>query len=70
MIIWYTHSRIGKKTGGRGNKRTRGGNASNRIAEIGQNTEKSLGDLMKLTVTQTPVKDHQLTLVKKLARHT
>ena len=30
----------------------------------GQNTEKSSGDPRKLTVTQTPVKYHQLTLVK------
>ena len=30
-------------------------------AEIGQNTEKSFGDLMTL-VSQIPVKDHQLTL--------
>ena len=27
------------------------------------NTEKSPGDLRKLAVTQTPVKDHQLTFV-------
>ena len=35
------------------------------IVEIGQNTEKSPGDLRRLPVTQTPVKDHQLTLVWK-----
>ena len=29
------------------------------IIEIGQNTEKSPGDLRRLAVTQTPVKDHQ-----------
>ena len=29
----------------------------------GQNTEKSPGELRGLTVTQTPVKDHQLTLM-------
>ena len=29
----------------------------------GQNTESSPGDLMRLTVTQTPVKNHQLTLM-------
>ena len=33
------------------------------IIENGQNTEKSLGDLRRLAVTQTPVKDHQLTLM-------
>ena len=35
------------------------------IIEIGQNTEKSPGDLKRLSVTQTPVKDHQLTLYWK-----
>ena len=30
-----------------------------------QNTEKSSGDLRRLTVTQTPIKNHQLTLVRK-----
>ena len=33
--------------------------------EISQNTEKSPGDLRRLVVTQTPVKNHQLTLVWK-----
>ena len=33
------------------------------IIENGQNTEKSPGDLRRLAVTQTPVKDHQLTLM-------
>ena len=29
----------------------------------GQNTVKNPGDLMRLAVTQTPMKDHQLTLI-------
>ena len=33
------------------------------LFENGQNTEKSPRDLRRLTVTQTPVKDHQLTLM-------
>ena len=33
------------------------------IVENGQNTDKSPGDLRRLTVTQTPVKDHQLKLM-------
>ena len=33
------------------------------IFENGLNTEKSPGDLRRLAVTQTPVKDHQLTLM-------
>ena len=35
------------------------------ITEIGQNTEKSPGDLGKFVVTQTPESNHQLTLVRK-----
>ena len=33
------------------------------IVEIGQNTERSLGELRRFAITQTPVKDHHLTLV-------
>ena len=33
------------------------------IAENGQNPETSPGDLRRLAVTQTPVKNHQLTLM-------
>ncbi len=33
------------------------------IAEDGQSTEKRPGDLRRLDVTQTPVKNHQLTLM-------
>ena len=33
------------------------------ISKIDQNTEKSLGDLRKFAVTQTPVKNHQVRLV-------
>ena len=35
------------------------------IAENGQNPETSPGDLKRLAVTQTPVKNHQLTLMWK-----
>ena len=53
--------RIGRGTGRLGNKRTSGNHPDYRIIDIGQNTEKSPSDLRRL-VTQTPVKDHQLTL--------
>ena len=33
--------------------------------KIGKNTMKSPGDLRNLAITQTPVKDHQLTLTLK-----
>ena len=51
-----------KGTGGLGIWRTSGDHPNN-TAENVQNTEKSLGDLKRLAVTQTPVKDHQLTLM-------
>ena len=35
------------------------------IVKIGQNTKKGPGDLRRLAVTQTPVRNHQLTLVWK-----
>ena len=35
------------------------------IIENGQNTEKSPGDLGRLAVTQTPVKNHQLKVMGK-----
>ena len=35
------------------------------LIKIGQNAEKNPEDLRRLAVTQTPVKEHQLTLVLK-----
>ena len=35
------------------------------IIENGQNTEENPGDLRRLAVTQTPLEDHQLTLIWK-----
>ena len=40
-----------------------GGLAKTIQTKIGQNTEKSPGDLRRLAVAQTPVRDHLLTLV-------
>ena len=63
--FWYSHQRILKGTEGLGNKRTSGDHPNNYIIENGQNTEKSPGDLRRLAVTQTPMKDHQLKLMWK-----
>ena len=60
---WYSQRRIDKGTGGLENKRTRGDHANYCIIEVGQNTEKSPGDLRRLAVTQTLVRNHQLTLM-------
>ena len=52
-----------KGAGGLGSWQTIGDHPNDSIIENGQNTEKSPGDLMKPAVTQTPVKNHQLTLM-------
>ena len=59
----YSHQMIGKWTGGLWNKRPRGDNPNDSYFKIGQNTEKSPGDLRRLAVTQAPVRDYRLTLV-------
>ena len=50
-------------TGGVGNKSAREDHQNYNIIENDQNTEKSPGDLRRLTVTPTPMKDHLLTLM-------
>ena len=55
------NNRFGSGTEGLGNKKTRGNHQSYSIVDIGQNTEKSPWDLRRLAVTQTPVKNLQLT---------
>ena len=61
MCPWYCHKRFMKGTGGLGNKRM-SGDHPNYIIKIGQNTEESPGDLRRLPVTQTPMRNHQLTI--------
>ena len=51
--------------GGFGSWRTWGDHLKDSIIEDSQNTEKSPGDLRRLTVSQTSMKDHQLTLIWK-----
>ena len=58
----WSHKRIGTETGGLGNNRTSGNSPNYSIVEISQNTEKSSGDLRRFAVTQTPVKNHHLTM--------
>ena len=48
---------IDKETGGLENNRTSGDCPDYGIVKIGQNTEKSPGDLRRLAVTQTSMKD-------------
>ena len=58
----YSQQRIFKGNRGLENKRTSGDNPNYSIIENVQNTEKSPGDLRKLAVTQTPVKNYQIKL--------
>ena len=60
---WYRYERIDTETEGFGNMRTSGDHPEYSIVEIGQNTEKSLGDLRKLAVIQSLVINHRLTQV-------
>ena len=46
-----------------GSWRTSGDHPNYNIVGNGQNTEKSPGDLMRLAVSQTPVKNNQITLM-------
>ena len=61
----YTHQMIGRENVGLGNMRSSGDHTNYSIDEIGQNTKKSPGDLGRLAVTQTPVKNYQLAPVVK-----
>ena len=62
---WYSHRRIDKETGGHGNKRMSGDLPNYYTIEIGQNTEKSPGDLRRFTVILTSEKDNHLSLMCK-----
>ena len=65
LRFWYSYQRIIKGTGGLGGKRTSRDHPNYNIIENGQNNEKSPGDLRRLAVTQTPVKDRPLKLMWK-----
>ena len=52
-----------KGTGGLESWKTSGDHPIYSIIENSQNTEKSLGGLRRLAVTQTPVKNNQLKLM-------
>ena len=61
----YSRQWIIEGTEGLGNERVSGDHPNNYIIENGQNTEKSPENLRRLAVTQTPLKDNQLTLMWK-----
>ena len=66
MVIPVIVVTLGMGTGRVGNQRISEDNPDNSIFEIGQNTEKSPGELRRLAITQTPVKDQLM--LEKLAK--
>ena len=63
---WYTWNdtqKLIKAGGGFRNQTTSRNPPDNSIVGIVQNTEKSPGDLRRLTIIQTPAEDHPFTLV-------
>ena len=68
---WCTQNNpqeIAKGTGRLRNQKTSTYYSDNSIIKIGQNTEKSPGDLMRVAVTQTPVKSSKLTRCERLSK--
>ena len=61
--FWYSNKKIIKRTGRLGSLRTSGVHPNYNSVENSHNTEKIPGDLRRLAVNQTPVKDHQITLM-------
>ena len=59
------NSQVIKGPGKFGSWSASGDHPNNSIIENGQNTEKSPGDLRRLDFNQSPVKNHQLTLMGK-----
>ena len=59
----YSHQKIDTEPRELENKKTSEDHPNYCIVKINQNTKKSTGDLGRLAVTQTPVRNNQLTLV-------
>ena len=59
--FWHNNKRIIRSPGGLGSWRTDRDYLNDSIAENGQNPETSPGDLRRLAVTETPVKNHKQT---------
>ena len=57
--VWNDRHRLDKGTGTIKNRRTNRDHSNYSITKIGQSTTKSPGDLERLAITQTPVKDYQ-----------
>ncbi len=60
--FWYSDQEIIRGTGRLRGWTTSGDHPNYSVIENGQNTEKSPGDLRRLAITQTTVKNYQLKL--------
>ena len=60
---WNGPPRLGKEAKRVGNRKMNRDHPSYSMTKIGQNTEKSPGNVRGLAITQTPLKDHHQTLV-------
>ena len=60
---WNVTQGLESGSGRVGNRKKNRDHQNYSIDKIGQDTEKNPGDLRRLALTETPVKDHQLTLV-------
>ena len=56
LCSWNDPQRLGKRAGGVRSRRTSGDHPTYNIVEVGQNTEKSPGDLRRVAVAQDFVK--------------
>ena len=65
---WNDAQRLGKEAGCVRNRSSSRDYPNYSIGKVGDNTERSPGNLKRLAVTQTPVKYHLLTLVWKMLR--
>ena len=61
--FWHYNQRIIKRPGRLGSWRTGRDYPNESVTENGLNTEKSPGDLRRIAVTQTSVRNHQLKLM-------
>ena len=65
---WKNPQKIGTETGRLGNKRMCGDHPNYSIIKIGHNTKKCPGDVKRLAVAQTPVRNQQTLVGKTLKR--
>ena len=63
---WNSLQKLDKRPGKFVNQKTNRHHPNYKIVVIGQDTKKRLGDLSRLAVAQTLVKDHELLLVWKI----